>query len=359
MRRLFWLPLVLAAALWTHAPATAKEKITVGIPIGLNFSFADIGFGMELGFFDEEGLEIEIVSLQGSGTLVPQVARKNVTVGLGNPDLVITALGKGDPYPITFVYNRLRRTVYELAVKADSSIQTVADLKGKRLGIGALSWGNIPMMRAVLKEAGIEWGKDIAVMPIGMGPAAWRVFQDGKVDAMAYFTSEHLKIAAAGTPVRILAIPEKYQTMFSMGVMFHNDTLEKNPRLVEGFGRALAKASVACKAAPRACLKGYWRLDPTARPPAGREEAWVDANLREAMADRGSIEYFAGAADVQWGRFLPSSWSQHVEIMHAAGLLPGNDLPLDRIYTNRFVPAFNRFDTRAVEAKALAAQGRP
>lgn len=354
MLKLRWFFFLASLAVGAVGPAAAQEKVRIGLAQAVNVTHSMFGFGDELGFFAEEGLSIEFVALQGSGVLVPQIAAKAVTVGLTNPDLAIIGLAKGEPYPITFVYNYLRKSVYELAVKESSSIKSVADLKGKRLGIGALSWGNIPMIRAILRDAGLEWGRDVQAMPIGMGPAAWKQFSDDKVDVMAYFTSENARIVASGIPIRKLEISSKYEVMFSAGAAFHNDTIANNPKLVEGFGRATAKSTVACLAAPQACLRAYWRLDPTAKPPAGQEAAWIAQNLPLMMSHDSSIAYFPNGQAKEWGQFSSEAWAQHIALMYAGGQISVGTLPIDRIYTNRFVPAFNKFDVKAITDLARA-----
>lgn len=340
--------LFLIAAVVASGSAMAAEKIRIALPTSLSLNDAKFGFGEELGFFAEEGLSLEYVALHGSGLVWPQVAAKSVTVGAANPDLGIVAMAKGEPYPVTYVYNYMRKSVYELAVKEASPIKTVADLKGKKLGIGALAWGNIPMVRAILRDDGIEWGKDIQIRPIGSGPAAWKQFADGNVDVMAYFAQEHARIIASGIPIRLLPIPQKYELMFSAGLIFHNDTIANNPKLVEGFGRAMAKSTVACLAAPRACMRAYWRMDPSAKPRPEQEEAWLDTHLPILRATDPSLEFFTPGEPREWGRFLPSSWKQHIAVMHAGGQIPVDNVPIERMYTNKFIPAMNKFDADAV-----------
>src|SRR5690606_15106283 len=140
--------------------------------------------GETLGFFKEEGLKLEYVSVQGTAVLLPQVANGSVEFGIMNADLAVIAAAKKEPFPVKFFYNFYPRNIFEFTVLADSPIKTLADLKDKKLGVGALSWGNLPMSRLMLGSAGVAWMKDIQVLPVGVGPAAWQRMKSGSIDAL-------------------------------------------------------------------------------------------------------------------------------------------------------------------------------
>ena len=143
--------LALAGALAGGA-AEAQEKVVVGLP-GAPWSvqFGYYAFGEELGFFKEEGIgPLEYVSVSGSAVLLPQVANGQVQFGYANPDLAVIALAKGEPLPVTFVMNWLRSQTFEFVTLESSSVRELKGLKGRKMGVGALTWGNLPLSRAML-----------------------------------------------------------------------------------------------------------------------------------------------------------------------------------------------------------------
>ena len=111
--------------------AIAAEKVVFGTPTPIDTAYAHVTYGMQLGFFEDEGMDVELVAVRGSGTLLPQVATKQITFGQPNPDLPIIALAKGEPFPIRFFYNIWRTQLFVFVVKKDSPIQSIADLEGK------------------------------------------------------------------------------------------------------------------------------------------------------------------------------------------------------------------------------------
>src|SRR5690606_23418836 len=112
--------------------------------------------------------------------------------------------------PVKFFYNVTRKYNWEIIVPADSDIKTIADLEGKTIGVGGLSWGNVPVTRAILQEAGIDPATDVEIVPVGQGPSAVDAFRSGTIDALNQFDVVHSQIEADGFPIRRLDLPEKY-----------------------------------------------------------------------------------------------------------------------------------------------------
>lgn len=151
------LAVVLAAALSAASVAQAQTKLVFGTVTSVTLSLGAIVAAKGLGFFKEEGLEVEIVEFNGTGTLLPQMTAKRVQVGYPNPDVLMISRQPGkDPLPIKYFYNATRESGWEFIVPADSPIRELKDLKGRKIGVGALSFGNIPITRAMFKELGFE-----------------------------------------------------------------------------------------------------------------------------------------------------------------------------------------------------------
>lgn len=165
------------------APARALEKVVFGTGAPLTVDYAEIFFGMELGFFRDEGIELSLVGFQGGVVLVPQVINKSVQFGLGASLPGILALAPNKPMPIRVIYDWLRLSYADFAVLENSPIQSLADLKGKRLGIAGFNYATTTITQVTLRRLGIEWQKDVEVLPVGTGSAAWKQLETGQVDA--------------------------------------------------------------------------------------------------------------------------------------------------------------------------------
>ncbi|MDB5798737.1 MAG: hypothetical protein JWP36_2639 [Paucimonas sp.] len=343
---------VLASLLAASLTAQAADQVTLGYPQAIGVNNADIGYGIKLGLFAEENIEVKMVALEGSARMVPQIANGSITAAFVHPDYMLAALDKGDVPPVKYIYNWRRRSPYEITVLANSPFKSVADLKGgKKIGIGALTWANAPMIRAVAKDNGLRWGEDVQLVPIGTGPAAWKQLQTNSVQALAYYAAENEKIIASGLPMRRLDIG-KYGSMFTNGILVSNATISNNPDLVRRLGRAIAKTTVACSANLEACVKGAWVLDPTLKPAPDKEADWVKQYLPLQRANYAHMLTFDAGEPPQLGRYPESGWDTHVAVMHEAGILRKKELPIKNIHTNEFVADFNKFDRQALESRS-------
>lgn len=347
---------VLAAAALLVAsvlPAHALEKVVLAIPTTVGSQYSDLLYGKELGFFAEEGIDLQLAGFTGgTAVVVPQLVNKSVLFGLGESSLLIANAAKKTPVPVRFVYNYLASTVYDYAVRADSPVKSIAELKGKRIGVVSMSAGNLMMTKAQFKEQGLAIPGDVTLVPVGSGPAAWKQLQDGKVDALNLWASEDAKMALAGLKIRRIPHSDALRPIFSSAVMVHLDTISQRPQLVAGMGRAMAKSSVACAAAPDKCARAFWRFDPTSKPTPENEGDWVKGTVAVLEANYSAIQY-ALKRNPSYGAFDPAVVDTYVKVLEHGGTIPPNAAvtPND-VLTNQFVPEFNKFDPLVIQRAA-------
>jgi NitT/TauT family transport system substrate-binding protein len=345
---------LMALGLGLPSPAAAQEKVVFGFPAPYNVQFSYLWFGSKLGYFKEENLALDVISVTGSAVLLPQVAAGQVHIGYANPDLAIIALAKSEPLPVRFVANWLRSQTFEFVVMDNSPIKSLQDLKGKKLGVGALTFGNLPLSRSMLASVGLGWNKDVQVLPVGLGPAAWRRLQNGEVDALNLFVGEHGRMELSGIPIRRVPMPEAYRTIFSNGFVASDKLIAEKPKLVAGMTRAIAKSWTACKAAPEACVRAYWEAVPTSRPTPDKEAAQLKTDMQQAMFDRKQLDDYSGTTVRKMGHFPEDAWRRLVKVMHDEGQISRADLDLSKLFTNQFVDEINAFDPQVVERQARA-----
>lgn len=325
---------------------SAAERIVAGLPgSAWNVQFAYFNYGESLGYFAEEGIDgIDYVSVSGSAVLLPQVANGQVHFGYANPDLTVIAASRGEPLPVRFVMNWLRSQTFEFAVLEDSPLQTLEDLRGGKLGVGALTWGNLPLSRAMLGNLGIVWNEDVEVLPIGLGAAAWRRLQTGEVDAVNLFVGEHSRMELMGIPLRRLPMPDQFRTIFSNGWVVGTGLIEQNPELIEGFGRALTRSWLACKENPEDCVRAFWAANPEAAPSAENEAEQLAIDVQQVMFDRAQIDDFTVGGRGIYGDYPEDAWARLVAIMLAEGQIESDDFDLGLLFTNQFADAYNDFE---------------
>ena len=157
------------AALSTTAGAARAEVVTLGQATATSLTFGPVFAAVELGYFEQEKIELRFLNFQGASVLLPQVANKSVMIGFPGPDPLIVSHQPGrDPMPVKFFYNAARSSIWEFLVLQDSPLKTLADLRGKVIGVGALANANVPITRAMLKDIGLG-PNDYSFMAIGVG----------------------------------------------------------------------------------------------------------------------------------------------------------------------------------------------
>ena len=335
------------------AAVQAQTKVVYGTVTSVTLSQGIIVAAKSLGFFKEEGLEVEIVEFNGTGTLLPQMAAKRVQIGYPNPDVLMISRQPGkDPLPLKYFYNATRESAWEFVVLADSPIKELKELKGRKIGVGALTFGNIPITKAMFKELGFE----AELVPIGVGAPAFLAFREKKVDALNLFDSQHATLEVQGTAIRRLEMPKKYKDLFSNGFVAHEDMIRDDPKTLAAFGRAIARTSVFCEVNRSACVKAFWLLYPNQKPSGGDEATNIRNGAKIMDARFNKYLDFDDQKQRRWGEFPPQAWKDFAVALYEGGQLSTRDIPVETCYTNALVPEMNRFDSAAVVARAKAAQ---
>lgn len=333
--------------------ATAAEKVTLAYPTNINISNAPTLMAIGMGYFEEEGLDVDVVFFQGSSVIMPQLSQKNVDFGWMNPEsLIISAQPGRTMLPTKMFYNGIFQSPYELVVKEDSPLKTVADLKGKTIGVGGMTWANISITRSILADEGLQQDTDYKFLPVGVGASAFKAFEDGAVDALNLFDTFHVQMENSGVKLRRLPVAEKYRNLFSNGLITHEDNLRERPELVVRFGRAAAKGVVACNANVKACVENFWKLYPNTKPAQGTEEKKLADAIEIVKARLATMIPAEGPS--RMGYYTEQSLKDYVDILHAGGQLATKEIPVEKLYTNDFVARINDFDAAKVIEEARA-----
>jgi NitT/TauT family transport system substrate-binding protein len=196
------------------------------------------------GYFKDEGLEIDLKFYQSASEIPPGMIGGSIKVGLGgwvNPIQVAA-----NDYPVKIVA-QLADIAGTTQLVTKSQIKTAKDLEGKKVGML-----NIPIIRRFLVDFAKVHQVDINRITVVNAPPsdALTAFARGDVDAVLIwepFTSEAIRMGGSlmhtGVKSFIRGREGNYRVYYNYGVVFMaDDFVKKNPRTVEGFLRALARA---------------------------------------------------------------------------------------------------------------------
>ena len=329
------------------------EKLIFATPSPTSVSYAPFAMSFQMGYFKEEGLEIEMVRIRGSGTLIPQVANKSVDVGWPNPDVVITTAQPGrDKLPVKFFYNHLPKSVWEVIVPANSSARKIENLKGRKIGVSRLSSGSIPILQAVLSNAGLNMTTDVELVPVGFGGPAFRAIKQGKIDSLFLFDIMHEILQGTGYKIRRLPLAPAHENLLGNGFLVHQDLIKTRSKSLIGFGRAITKGSLACVANTAACVKMYWKHYPAKKPRKGTDAKNIAKNVK--MLNVRFPRLLPDPKSNQIGAYSLQPWKDFVDVLAKAGKISTRNIPVETLYTNELIGQINNFDRGAVISAAKA-----
>jgi NitT/TauT family transport system substrate-binding protein len=154
------------------------DPVKIGIGVSSIGRFLPL-IGKAAGLFDRDNLAVEIVNQRDEERAVPDIVSGATPMGTPNaPSLVFSILEGSD---IVIVGGLLNRPAFYLA--ADPSIATIADLKGKRVGINQPRRMAGMVMLALLRKWGLRIDSDLEVVDSGINDRSYEVLLEKKIDA--------------------------------------------------------------------------------------------------------------------------------------------------------------------------------
>ncbi len=332
-RRIFNALMASALALGLTGPATAQEMTKVVFvqpsPSAINSFNVFVAIGE--GFFAEEGLEVSVEAINGSGAVLQSLSSGQAMFGRPGPGPVLAARGRD--VDVVFIYNFAAKSNFGVVVPADSPIQTPADLKGKVIGTGTADGAEVGFARNVMSGAGLTDGTDYTFLTVGDGGPATAAFSSGEIDAYSASTADAAILNQRGVAVREITPPE-YMRFFGNGFVTMGDTIRNNPELVEKFVRAIHKGHVfALDPANREKVLAHM----AAGNPQESEDAAFAAALFDAVKDKTIPVDMTNGLGYQ----PPEVWEEWQATQIAGGELAGPLPDLTAAYTNEFTLKVN------------------
>jgi len=230
--------------------STDSNKVRVGY-IGLTCE-APIFTAVEKGYFKEEGLDVSLVKCDWKNY-------KDV-LALGGYDIThhlvmyfLKPIEQGLDVKFT---GGIHRGCLRVQASTKGNIKTVADLRGKRIGVPGMGTPPFIFANRVLGASGIDPSKEITwiVFPAGeLGLA----LDKGEVDAVADSEPIGSLLLAQGKVRNVAdqAADVPYKDEYCCAVLVNGKFLARNPKATAGATRALLKAAKWVQANPKAAAK--------------------------------------------------------------------------------------------------------
>src|SRR2546426_2044132 len=183
---------LLAALLISAHGAEAQQTVKIGTTP--SFVFLPLYVAEQLGYFKAEGITAQFVDFEGGAEVTTAMVGGSIDAGgtMVERPLILAEKGFGAKNLVALE----NRNPLHVVLRANHPAKEVKDLKGSRIGMTRAGSGTDLSLRALLKDAGLEPDRDVAIIAIGGGSAAHAAPQ-GRPGGGGLGGA-----AATGTPVR-------------------------------------------------------------------------------------------------------------------------------------------------------------
>jgi len=163
----------------THGHAQEKPKIFVGAS-SKTLGYSPLWVATKKGFFDQQGLDVQLVLLRGVPMTLQALAAGSLHFGSGGPEPYIEASERGLDFVVTGgIINGMAQFLI-----AGRNYKTYEDLRGATFGTSSLSGGIITALKEALKLKGLEYPRDYKLLVIAGGSSAnLAALQSGQIAA--------------------------------------------------------------------------------------------------------------------------------------------------------------------------------
>jgi len=300
---------------------TESMPVKVTLPVGYipNVQFAPLYVAIDKGFYSAEGLDVSVdYSMENDNT---------VLVGTGDLQFAIVSgeqvlLARAQQLPVVYVMAWYQQYPVGIAARASSGVESVTDLKGKKIGLPGLYGTSYIGAIALLDAYGLQQS-DVTLDSIGFNQVA----------ALSARTEDAVVIYTANEPLQLDQEQVDYVLfktadavdLVANGLITNEETLKNNPELV----RKMVAAT----------LKGiqYTIDNPDEAFEISKKYVENLANADQAVQKQvllNSIEQWKTSTP---GYSDPAAWENMQNILLKMGLLTGS-LDLNQAYSNSYLP---------------------
>jgi NitT/TauT family transport system substrate-binding protein len=272
------------------------------------------------GFFKAEGIRAKLVYMKG-GALAMQSLLGGSVDFVGTPmDVVVSAHGSGKN-PV-MVASTSSLPFFALVTAPKAKIESVQDLKGKKVGVGNLNTTDHLIVRYLAEKNGID---DASVQFVALGPNLYDALVRGQVDA-GMVQEPALTLAQREGSRVLVNFMSRADTTAQMGGAYQfmglntrPDVLEKRPETLKKLIRGLVQANRWIRSAP------------------GSE---IVKNIPEELVAGGDLDVFAASLDQFKSDLYPdnarldaASIQRVIDVQKLSGALE-REVAIDAVYTN-------------------------
>ncbi|AKG37159.1 ABC transporter substrate-binding protein [Paenibacillus durus] len=306
------------------ASAESSPKAATPVKVALdwtpNTNHTGLYVAKELGYYAEEGLDVDIVQ-PGAAGADTMVTSGEAAFGVGAQDSLTLARIQG--VPLVSIAAIIQHNTSGFAAPVDRGIKSPKDFEGKTYG----GWGS-PVEEASMKAIMDPVGGDVKkVKQVTIGEADYFTAVKRDIDfAWIFYAWTGIEAKLRGEPLDMLYLKDYAPQLdyYTPVLTTSEKEIAENPEVVKAFLKATSKGYQYAIDHPKEAADILIKAVPD-----------LDAKLVQASQEWLSPKYKDDAA--RWGEQKTEVWKNYADWMYGLKLL---DKPLeaDKAFTNEFLP---------------------
>jgi NitT/TauT family transport system substrate-binding protein len=324
-------------------PTTSSlQKVTIALGYLPDVQFAPFYLALNNGYYRDAGLDVtlqngianDLIKQLGNGT-------NNVNFAVVSGDELIPARLQGIPVDYVMTWYRQYPVAAVSITGKGPTLNSPADLKGKRVGVPGPFGSTYTGLLALLKAGNLSLN-DIQMESINFTQVA--SLSTGQVDvAMVYAANEPTQLKSQNFQVTTLNVAN-YANLASNGLATNDQTLKQNPDLVGKVVKATLKGIQDTINNPAAAFQSTLKQVPDA---GGKNQALQSqiltetVKLMETNPNPSSAGPGAGAANIPLGFTDVGIWQSTQDFLFDAKIITSKG-DVTQMFTNQFIAPSNQ-----------------
>lgn len=237
--------LVLSLCVIFSACGGEKELIKVRLSeVTHSIFYAPQYVALNLGFFEEEGLNVELVNAQGADKVMTAVLSGQTDIGFSGPEAAIYVYNEGkEDYAVVFAQLTKRDGSFLVGREPEPDFKW-DNVRGKTI-IGGRK-GGVPEMTLeyVLRKNGIEPGKDVEIDTSVQFALMGGAFTGGSGDYVTLFEPVASTLEREGRGYIVASIGKESGEIPYTAYYAKKSYIKKNPEIIQKFTNAIYRGQV-------------------------------------------------------------------------------------------------------------------
>lgn len=237
----------------TTSTASGQSTGPIKVKIGSSSKGAVTAIQIEvaeaMGFFKEEGVDPNVIYFNSGTESATALLSNQIDFSVNAVDHAIKAKEKGKEVKMVASFTDKPANTLVVSNDLKDKVKTVADLKGKKIGVTGVGSGTHVLAAYVLSKAGLSL-KDVQIVPSGSANNFVAAFKNHQIDAAMIFDPSSTQLMSMNLVYPLVDMSDEAGTkqVFDGGYQFTGllttgDEIKNKPDAVQHVVNAMIKAN--------------------------------------------------------------------------------------------------------------------